>query len=223
MKDKIKALLGQGHSAELVSTILGCDPSYISQLLENEAFRNEVSELRVIALQAATTRDRKWDELEDKLLDKLHASADFVIKPREIAMLLSMANAAKRRGTTTQESITINNKIVTLVIPEKLNMNFSLSSNNQVIAVGEKSMMTIPSNKIQNLADKVQEAQEAQLGNSNGKEYLLNEQLCNTSRGTNPAGEANEQKEGGAGRVISKKIPTKSIKDFTAAELKDLL
>lgn len=182
MKDKIKALLGQGHSAELVSTILGCDPSYISQLLEDELFRNEVSELRVIALQAATTRDRKWDDLEDKLLDKLHASTDFVIKPREIAMLLSMANAAKRRGATAQESITINNKVVTLVIPEKLNLNFALSQNNQVVAVGEKSMLTIPSSKIQELANK------AQVGSLNGRESLLIDQPSAVNRRTEPVG-----------------------------------
>lgn len=221
MKDKIKALLGQGHSAELVSTIIGCDPSYISQLLEDELFRNEVSELRVQALQAATDRDRKWDGLEDKLLDKINTAVDFVIKPREIAQLLSLANAAKRRGTTAQETITINSKVVNLLIPAKLTMNFSLNQNNQVIAVGEKSMLTLPSNKIDELAKEHNLQIPAQIGVQDEQNSMCSSDLVN--RLNEPTGEVNGKEESGTSRVTSKKVSAKSIKDLTAAELKELL
>lgn len=221
MKDKIKALLGQGHSAELVSTIIGCDPSYISQLLEDELFRNEVSELRVQALQAATDRDRKWDGLEDKLLDKINTAVDFVIKPREIAQLLSLANAAKRRGATAQETITINSKVVNLLIPAKLTMNFSLNQNNQVIAVGEKSMLTLPSNKIDELAKEHNLQIPAQIGVQDEQNSMCSSDLVN--RLNEPTGEVNGKEESGTSRITGKKVSAKSIKDLTAAELKELL
>lgn len=229
MKDKIKALLGQGHSAELVATIIGCDPSYISQLLEDEAFRNEVSELRVRSLQAASARDKKWDDLEDKLLDKLHSAVDFVIKPREILAVLSAANAAKRRGATAHESVTINNQIVNLLVPQRLVQTFTVNQNNQVIGVGDKSMLTLPSTKIADLynninGQKSQPAQQPLLGEV--QNALVEDKQSDPgdrkqqsiSNRTNAA-----EKESQQNPSISRALSKRSIADYTAEELKELL
>lgn len=225
MKDKIKALLGQGHSPELVATIIGCDPSYISQLLENETFRNEVSELRVQSLQAATERDKKWDSLEEKLLNKLHDAVDFVIKPREILAILSVANAAKRRGATATDSITINNQVVNLLMPTKLTTIFTVNQNNQVIGVGDKSMLTMPSKNIEKLLAESQAATQAQLEDSANESIKNMQQSIGDSSRQRllSAGAPNGKKESGEGNAISRSMAKKSIGDYTAEELKDLL
>jgi hypothetical protein len=225
MKDKIKALLGQGHSPELVATIIGCDPSYISQLLENETFRNEVSELRVQSLQAATERDKKWDSLEEKLLDKLHTVVDFVIKPREILALLSAANQAKRRGATATESITINNQVVNLLMPTKLTATFTVNQNNQVIGVGDKSMLTMPSKNIEKLLAESQAATQAQLEDSANESIKNLQQVIGDSSRQRllSAGASNGKKESRESDAASRGLAKKSLSDYTAEELKELL
>jgi hypothetical protein len=225
MKDKIKALLGQGHSAELVSTIIGCDPSYISQLLENEDFRNEVSELRVKSLQAATDRDHKWDELEDKLLDKLKEAVDFVIKPREILQILAAANAAKRRGATAQEGITINNQVVNLLMPTKLTTVFSVNQNNQVIGVGDKSMLTLPSNKIEELFKLSQAANQAQQEDSAHESIKDLQQVIGDSNRLRPvpAGANGDKEKGGESSKTSRAMAEKRLASLSSTELKDAL
>lgn len=225
MKDKIKALLGQGHSPELVATIIGCDPSYISQLLENEAFRNEVSELRVQALQAATERDKKWDSLEEKLLNKLHDAVDFVIKPREILAILSVANAAKRRGATATESITINNQVVNLLMPTKLTATFTVNQNNQVIGVGDKSMLTMPSKNIEKLLAESHAATRAQLEDSANESIKNLQQVIGDSSRQQllSAGASNGKKESRESDAASRGLAKKSFSDYTAEELKELL
>lgn len=225
MKDKIKALLGQGHSAELVSTIIGCDPSYISQLLEDENFRNEVSELRVKTLQAATDRDRKWDELEDKLLDKLKDAVDYVIKPREILQVLAAANAAKRRGATAQEGITINNQVVNLLMPTKLTTVFSVNQNNQVIGVGDKSMLTLPSNKIEELFKLSQAANQAQQEDSANESIKDLQQVIGDSNRLRPvsAGENGDKEKSGESSKISRAVAEKRLASLSSSELKDAI
>jgi KaiC/GvpD/RAD55 family RecA-like ATPase len=225
MKDKIKALLGQGHSPELVATIIGCDPSYISQLLENETFRNEVSELRVQSLQAATERDKKWDSLEEKLLNKLHDAVDFVIKPREILAILSVANAAKRRGATATESITINNQVVNLLMPTKLTTIFTVNQNNQVIGVGDKSMLTMPSKNIGALLAESQAATQAQLEDSANESIKDMQQIIGDSSRQRllSIGAANGKKEGRESDAAGGSLAKKSLSDYTAEELKDAL
>jgi hypothetical protein len=38
--EKIKELLGSGLSNDVVASAVGCDPSYVSQLMSNETFRD---------------------------------------------------------------------------------------------------------------------------------------------------------------------------------------
>ena len=150
-QDRVTQLLGSGLSAEVVATAVGCEPSYISQLLADDEFAKKVSELRIQNLQAATKRDNKWDEIEDKLLDKLKDSVEYIMKPREILAALATVNSAKRRGATAQESLTINNTVVNLTLPQKAVHNFVVNQTNQVIGVNDQSLLTMPSMNVKSL------------------------------------------------------------------------
>jgi hypothetical protein len=150
-QERIIQLLGSGLSAEIVATAVGCDASYISQLLSNDEFAKKVTELRVISLQAATKRDNKWDTIEDKLLDKLESSVEYIMKPRDILAALATVNAAKRRGATAQESVTINNTVVNLSLPPRAVHNFVVNTTNQVIGVNEQSLLTMPSSNVKSM------------------------------------------------------------------------
>ena len=154
-QERIVTLLGQGLSAEVVATAVGCDPSYISQLLSQDEIHKRVSELRVQSLQAATKRDNKWDSIEDKLLDAMSEKVDNMasfMKPGDLIRFLSVVNAAKRRGAQAQDAMTINNTTVNLTIPQRALQQFVVNSVNQVVQVGEQTLLTLPSQNIKALA-----------------------------------------------------------------------
>lgn len=155
---KILSLLGTGLSQEVVATAVGCDPSYISQLLEDENFKNKVIELRLVSLTSATTRDSKYDKLEDELLDKLNESIQFLIKPRDVLSALAILNKAERRGAKPQEQTVVNNTIVNLTLPKKVVNKFITNSSQQVVAVNDKSLITLDSNKLSDLLKNKKEA-----------------------------------------------------------------
>lgn len=132
---KILELLGNGLSPEIVSSHVGVSPSYISQLLSEEQFASRVTALRFQNLQAATERDRKYDHLEDRLLERMQDLLPLMYKPMEVLRAITTINGAKRRGATAPENTHINNTVVNLTIPIQTINKFSVNSSNQVVEI----------------------------------------------------------------------------------------
>ena len=152
-KERAKKLLGSGVQAELVAATLGCEASYISQLLSDDAFREEVIALRVQALSAATERDSEIDSIEDRLLKKICDSLDYIIKPRELLMAFNVINNAKRRGAGVGQNTVQNNVVVNLTLPTIVQQKFVTNSTGEVIEVNGKTTLTMqPAQLLRNLA-----------------------------------------------------------------------
>jgi hypothetical protein len=149
-KDQIKQLLGSGLSNEIVASAVGCDSSYIAQLLADEFFAKEVTELRVQNLQAANARDKSIDSIEDRLIDKLSELVDSnqLYKPNDILRAAVAVNAMKRRGVPAHESVTINNTVVNLQLPTIVKQKFVLNSQSEVIEVEGQTLVTKPANEL---------------------------------------------------------------------------
>lgn len=149
-RNRIRDLLGTGLSAEVVSTAVGCDPSYISQLLAEPEFAAEVVELRAAALTANSKRDRKVDGIEDKLLEKIEEAVDtqMVFKPNDILRHYAVLNAAKRRGVPAHESMVVNNTVVNLMIPDILRRQFTINQQGEVIEAEGQTLVTMPARSL---------------------------------------------------------------------------
>ena len=135
--EKIKALLGDGLSNEVVATAVGVSPSYISQLMADRLFADEVIALRTQALTAASGRDRSWDGLEDKLLDRLHQIVDqhMIYKPQDLIRTLHVVNGAKRRGNPVHEQLTVNKTVVSIRLPTVVVNQYRKNDASEVIEV----------------------------------------------------------------------------------------
>lgn len=144
--DRIMELLGNGLSNEVVATAVGVHPSYISQLMADENFAAQVVAKRTTTLAAATTRDRSWDSIEDKMLVKLDemVSNDMIYKPMELVRALSVVNAAKRRGSTTQDNMAVNQQVVVLNMPTQVIHSFTKSRTGEVVEVDGQTLVTMP-------------------------------------------------------------------------------
>lgn len=140
---RILEMLGNGLAPTVVSSALGVSESYISQLLGEEQFATQVTAARFANLQAATTRDRSYDSIEDELIKKLRDLLPMMYKPMEILRAITVINAAKRRGADTPENTVIHNTIVQLTLPASITSRFVTNVNNQVIEAGDQELITI--------------------------------------------------------------------------------
>lgn len=149
-KNRIKELLGTGLGNEIVATAVGCDPSYITQLLADEEFAGAVSELRATALTANSARDRKIDTIEDLLIDQMHEAVEMkqIYKPQDILRSFAVINAAKRRGVPAHQALVINNNIVNLQIPEAVVKNFTVNTHGEVVDVEGETLVTMPAHNL---------------------------------------------------------------------------
>lgn len=154
-KERIKELLGSGLSNEVVATAVGCDSSYISQLLSDELFANEVSALRMNSLTEHNTRDKRLNGLEDSVIEKLEEAIHWLTKPMDMLRALNVINAAKRRGVPAHEALVINNNIVNLTLPPVILNKFVTTPLGEVIEVEGQTLVTMPAH---NLLKRLQES-----------------------------------------------------------------
>jgi hypothetical protein len=135
--DRIKELLGNGLSNEITATAVGVDPSYVSQLMSDPVFSEEVISKRIQTLSSATVRDRSWDGIEDSLLQSLAQKIEqnLIYKPMDILRALAVVNSAKRRGATSQEAMVTHKTVVTLNLPTIVVNSYKKSAQGEVIEV----------------------------------------------------------------------------------------
>ena len=142
-EDKALKLLGSGVPIESVAAALGVEASRISQLMASPDFHAAVTELRYKNLQAHNKRDGKYDEIEDRLLDKLDKSIPFLLRPGEILKALQVVNSAKRRGQSSPDQVVASQNVVTVTLPTQIVQQFTTNINNQVTVAGGQSLETI--------------------------------------------------------------------------------
>ena len=155
LKERALNFLGLGIDNTRVAQALGCDPSYISQLLADPIFAEEVSMKRLSVLREATDRDDRLNKLEDALIGKteqLVKSPLHFTRPMETVRALSIINSLKRRGAGESFNTTINNTIVALQLPDVIKSKFVVDVNNQVVEVSETPLITIQSSSMEKLA-----------------------------------------------------------------------
>jgi hypothetical protein len=148
--NKIKELLGTGLSNEVVASAVGCDPSYISQLMSREDFASEVVAMRTASLSANSTRDKNIDKIEDALIEKVQELVDThqIYKPLDVVRVFAAVNAAKRRGVPAHESLTINQTVVNLTIPESVVKTFTTNTQGEVVDVEGQTLVTMPATQL---------------------------------------------------------------------------
>ena len=162
-EQRIKEMLGSGLSSETVASAIGVTPSYVSQLLANETFYDEVVELRSKSQMAHTIRDVSIDSLEDKLIDTLHTMVDDgrFIKPGEALMAFRVINGAHRRGEKVRQSTPSSGQVVNLTIPVAVKTHISINSKGEVIEVNGQTLVTMPSQQlVKQIADRKGETDE---------------------------------------------------------------
>lgn len=161
-EDDILRLLSDGHSQEVVASTLGVSPSAISQHLAKEGFRDELAARKSIKLDRYSKLDDSYDQVEISLLEKLKQTLPYLSKPGEISAVLAKINSAKRRlGDSSKVQNTPVTQIINITLPTSVVHKFSRTRDGHVVAVDDKSLVTITSNSMDNLSNSILEIEDA--------------------------------------------------------------
>ena len=147
-KDQAKELLGAGLQNVVVANALGVSESLVSQWLSDETFAAEVQKLKLQNLTEANTRDRKWNSLEDQLLEKLEGLLPMIVNPMAVIQALKAVNGAVRRSAPKELAGVAQSTHVHLHMPALLAAKFVVNPTNQVIEVDGRSVATMPANAV---------------------------------------------------------------------------
>lgn len=151
LQERIKKLLGNGLPGTIVASTVGCDPSYISQLMEDEEFKHEVLVLRAGKAQGAVERDRNWDTVEDMALNKAIDMLNFVTRPGDLVRLAALANAAKRRASEYAGAQETGSSVVNIILPQAAAVHFQMNANSQVVEIDGRSTAPLPTKHLQEM------------------------------------------------------------------------
>lgn len=153
LSERIKTMMSSGLEPAVIARAVGCEASYITQLMEDAGFREEVQAARIVNLTDATERDKRLTKLEDLAINRLEATIPMVMKPMEAAKILQIVNNTKRRGAELQGGNTsAGAPVVTVMLPEAARVSFTFNSSNQVVDVEGRSMAPLPNNRLMQMA-----------------------------------------------------------------------
>lgn len=150
-ENKALTLLGNSFPNHVVAMATGLSDSRISQLLSEDWFKNKVNELRYAALIKHNDLDGRYDNLENRLVEKLEGQIDLMFKPSEVTKTLQVINSLKRRGVSSPEHISTQQPALSLVMPTIILQNFVKSGNNQVVEVDDTPLVTIQPEQLQRM------------------------------------------------------------------------
>ncbi len=179
--ERIKELLGVGLPNNVVASAVGVTDSYISQLLADPEFAAEVTHLKLINLTETAARDKKYNSLEDKLLEKLENVLPYLVKPMEVLAAIKTINSAVRRAAPSELAGQANVQVVQLQLPDNsaFAARFVINKESQVVEIAGRSLATMPAKGV---VAKLQEAKKNAATNTtehaadmeNAKERLSN-------------------------------------------------
>jgi hypothetical protein len=147
-EERAMDLLGKGIPPNVVANTLGVDISRISQYLSDDKFALKVVEKKFAALAKHNEHDDNIDNTEAILLKKIKDSLPFITRPMEMVRAFQILNQAKRKGQSVPETLTNQQKIIQLNIPQILIDKFQTNIHNQVTQVGQQTLVTIQSGQM---------------------------------------------------------------------------
>lgn len=139
IREKAIAMLGSGTPASIVASALGVTESAISQLLSQDEFSKQVTDLRFKNLSRQTELDDRYTSMEETLLTKLEKVLPLMTRPRDVVATLTAINGTKRRGASNLAGTVGQSQVVNLTIPVTIAHKFVSNVNNQVVEVQDES------------------------------------------------------------------------------------
>lgn len=148
MKDRIIELAGNGTPSVAIASVLGCDPSYVSQVLGEEQAAAQVAEMRAAKAVKRQEHDEGIEAAEKIALQRIHALIPFETNIVRAAKVFQVLNGAKKTTDLSNNTTPQAGAIVTLSLPAAAHVHFKLTSDSQVIEIEGRSMVPMQSHQV---------------------------------------------------------------------------
>jgi len=158
MKDRIIELLGRGIPAVQVALAVGCEESYISQVVSEPGVAEQVSALKMAHFESYTKLDDSADTAEEAALNKVKQLIPFITKPSEAANVYRVLNQAKRRTADAVSAQQAQSTVVNLQLPAVTRVAFLTDHNRQVIEIDSRPLVTMPASSLVQVGERMRAA-----------------------------------------------------------------
>lgn len=143
-KEFIISALRAGFAEVQIAEALNVTVSAVEQLINAHGLRD---------LAARNSKfesiDNKLNNLEEKILDKLEKVLPFANKPETVTKMLTAVNGAKRRSLAEGRTLQDNSvRLVQINLPERVQHKVALNSQNQVVGIDDRELITAPSGQV---------------------------------------------------------------------------
>lgn len=147
MQEKIVEMLGAGVTPVQVARAVGCEESYVSQILAVPELHGRITELRAVRAAQYIEHDDTIEEMEKRALVRLSNAIDF-LRPMEALKAFQVLNSAKKKSDAASRQDVPTSTVVNINLPAAAITQFKLTSDKQVIEVDGRSMATMPAAKV---------------------------------------------------------------------------
>jgi hypothetical protein len=171
MKDRIIAYLAQGFKPIRVSEIVGCATSYVSQVQASPDYEELLAEEQKKFKKSKEEQEQEeklnasYVRLEEKALAQIEENLPFA-EFKDLTFLMEKL-IQKKQKTPINGSIVHNNtqnnvRIVNLQIPQSvLPAEIVLNEQREMIAIGDRSLVPMPSTVVRDMFSKIKEKKAA--------------------------------------------------------------
>jgi hypothetical protein len=149
MEEKIIELSGAGVPHVVIAATVGCDPSYVSQILATEEAQRRVGELRAGKAAKMIEHDDSIEGAEKIALEKIHRLLPMQTDIMKVTQVFRVLNGAKKASSHGMVGSTMPTEaVVTLELPEAARIHFRMTSDRQVIDIEGRSMVPMQSHQV---------------------------------------------------------------------------
>lgn len=158
---KILKMLATGQVNQLqAAKANGVDDSYVSQLMADPDFSDQVRESVERLTADAIQIDQDYLEIEKDAVSKLKMQTKMVTNVDQLMRVARFANEAKKKvamnplGSESAGTI----KPVQLILPKIVVQQITITPNNEIVGVGDRTLVTMNSKSMQSLVQRHKEA-----------------------------------------------------------------
>ena len=176
MIDRIISYLAQGFSQQKVAEMVGCTQPYVASIATKEDFSSliQAEKTRLQATQRNEVLEKKYDDLEDKVIAQVKESmpfAEFRDLSRTMEVLIRRKQQQAARGGITVNGNAQFNTVV-LSIPQAAAPDITLNSQREVIAIGNKTLAPMQASQVRALFDNIEQQKKLSASRSPSTERM---------------------------------------------------
>lgn len=148
-KKKVIDLLAASITPATIAQTLNCDPSYISQLLQDPVIMEAVVAKRVAKVTKVAETDDKVQDIRSVLVAQIAKVAPFTTKITELCMALNTIDKmASRLPSSNNTESDGTQAVVNLVMPKQMAVHFVVNNANQITEVEGRVLETMSANRV---------------------------------------------------------------------------